>query len=44
VQYVRRVVEVRDGRILRDHPVAGRRSAADDLRALGTEPAEVEAA
>jgi len=34
VQYAKRVVEVRDGRILRDHPVDGRRRAADDLRAL----------
>jgi putative ABC transport system ATP-binding protein len=34
VQYARRVVEVRDGRILRDHPVEGRRRAADDLAAL----------
>jgi len=33
-QYAKRVVEVRDGRILRDHPVDGRRRAADDLRAL----------
>ena len=33
-QYAKRVVEVRDGRILRDHPVVGRRSAAEDLRAL----------
>jgi putative ABC transport system ATP-binding protein len=33
-QYARRIVEVRDGRIIRDHPVADRRRAADDLRAL----------
>ena len=33
-QYARRVVEVRDGQILRDHPIANRRSAADDLEAL----------
>ena len=33
-RYARRIVEVRDGRILRDHPVAGRRRAADDLRAI----------
>ena len=33
-QYARRIVEVRDGRIVRDHPVAERRRAADDLRAL----------
>ena len=30
-QYAKRIVEVRDGRILRDHPVADRRNAADDL-------------
>jgi putative ABC transport system ATP-binding protein len=33
-QYAKRVVEVRDGRILRDHPVISRRRAADDLRAI----------
>jgi polar amino acid transport system ATP-binding protein len=32
--YARRIVEVRDGRIVRDHPVAGRRNAADDLQQL----------
>jgi len=31
-QYARRIVEVRDGHIRRDHPVQGRRRAADDLR------------
>jgi len=36
-QYAKRIVEVRDGRILRDHPVAERRRAADDLRALARE-------
>ena len=30
-QYAKRIVEVRDGRIIRDHPVAARRSAAADL-------------
>ncbi|HVG45707.1 MAG TPA: ABC transporter ATP-binding protein [Longimicrobium sp.] len=30
-QYAKRIVEVRDGRIRRDHPVEGRRSAAADL-------------
>ncbi len=35
-QYAKRVVEVRDGRILRDHTVQGRRRAADDLAALDT--------
>ena len=33
-QYVKRIVEVRDGRILRDHPVVDRRRAADDLATL----------
>jgi putative ABC transport system ATP-binding protein len=31
--YAKRVVEVRDGRIVRDHPVGNRRRAADDLLA-----------
>ncbi|HEV7589590.1 MAG TPA: ABC transporter ATP-binding protein [Longimicrobium sp.] len=31
-QYARRIVDVRDGRIRRDHAVEGRRSAAADLR------------
>jgi putative ABC transport system ATP-binding protein len=30
-QYAKRIVEVRDGHIIRDHPVANRRSAAADL-------------
>ncbi|HET6764931.1 MAG TPA: ABC transporter ATP-binding protein [Longimicrobiaceae bacterium] len=34
-QYARRIVEVRDGQIIHDHPVADRRSAAADLAALG---------
>jgi putative ABC transport system ATP-binding protein len=34
-QYAKRIVEVRDGRILRDHPVADRHVAADDLKSLG---------
>jgi len=33
-QYARRIVEVRDGRIVRDEPVRGRRVAADDLRGM----------
>jgi putative ABC transport system ATP-binding protein len=37
-RYARRIVELRDGRIIRDQPVAGHRRAADDLRALGPEP------
>src|SRR5437016_2303559 len=32
-QYAKRIVEVRDGRILRDHPVENRRRAAADLDA-----------
>jgi len=38
--YARRVIEVRDGRIIRDHPVEHRRIAADDLKALGDESAD----
>jgi putative ABC transport system ATP-binding protein len=30
--YAKRIIEVRDGRIIRDEPVANRRIAADDLR------------
>ena len=33
-QYAKRIVEVRDGRIVRDHPVTDRHRAVDDLRAL----------
>ena len=33
-QYARRVVEVRDGRIIRDHAVGDRRRAAEDLRQM----------
>ena len=33
-KYGKRIVEVRDGRIIHDHPVTDRRNAADDLRAL----------
>jgi putative ABC transport system ATP-binding protein len=43
-QYAGRIVEVRDGRILRDHPVQGRRNAAADLLALDAEPQTAEAA
>jgi putative ABC transport system ATP-binding protein len=39
-QYAKRIVEVRDGLIRRDHPVEGRRRAADDLRALDDEQRE----
>jgi putative ABC transport system ATP-binding protein len=34
-RYAKRIVEVRDGRILSDHPVQDRRSAAADFAALG---------
>jgi putative ABC transport system ATP-binding protein len=36
-QYAKRVVEMRDGRIIRDRMIAGRRSAADDLEKLPAE-------
>ncbi len=39
-QYAKRVVEVRDGRIVRDHPVDGRRVASSDLLAIDRERAE----
>ena len=42
-QYAKRIVEVRDGRIIRDHPVANRRSAAADLEAATTTGAEAPA-
>jgi putative ABC transport system ATP-binding protein len=38
-QYAKRIVEVRDGRIIRDHAVADRRWAADDLLELDAAPA-----
>jgi putative ABC transport system ATP-binding protein len=34
--YAKRMVEMRDGHILRDQPMPNRRHAGDDLRALGT--------
>jgi putative ABC transport system ATP-binding protein len=33
-QYAKRIVEMRDGKIIRDHAVKNRRRAADDLKAL----------
>ena len=36
-KYSRRIVEVRDGHIIRDHPVESRRRAADDLLRLEIE-------
>jgi putative ABC transport system ATP-binding protein len=41
-QYAKRIVEVRDGRILRDHPVVGRRNAAEDVAALAKVPDDAE--
>jgi putative ABC transport system ATP-binding protein len=41
--YARRIVEVRDGRIVRDHPVAGRRNAADDLQQLNAAGSDADA-
>ncbi len=45
-KYAKRIVEVRDGRVIHDHPVADRRSAAADLKALanGSGDAVTEAA
>ena len=43
-QYAKRIIEMRDGRIRQDHPVADRRVAADDLAALDATPALEEAA
>lgn len=37
--YAKRVVEVRDGRIIRDEPVARRSRASEDLAALGSQEA-----
>jgi putative ABC transport system ATP-binding protein len=39
-QYAKRIVEVRDGRIIRDHPVATRRSAAADLESAARSDSE----
>jgi putative ABC transport system ATP-binding protein len=41
-QYAKRIVEVRDGHILRDHPVVGRRNAAEDAAALAKLPDDAE--
>ena len=38
--YAKRIVEVRDGRIRKDHPVLNRRDAAADLENLDEAPAE----
>ena len=39
-RYAKRIVEVRDGHIIRDRAVVSRGRAADDLRALETVPIE----
>jgi putative ABC transport system ATP-binding protein len=39
-QYAKRIVDVRDGHIRRDHPVMNRRRAADDLREMENAPNE----
>jgi putative ABC transport system ATP-binding protein len=41
-KYARRIVEVRDGRIIRDHPVENRQNAAEDLRNLAPIDDDVE--
>ncbi|MEO5815850.1 MAG: ABC transporter ATP-binding protein [Gemmatimonadaceae bacterium] len=43
-QYAKRIVEVRDGHIIRDHPVVGRRIATDDLTSVESLDAVEEAA
>ena len=43
-RYAKRIVEVRDGHILRDHAVSGRRRAADDLIALTALPDDTDGA
>ncbi|MEO8620517.1 MAG: ATP-binding cassette domain-containing protein, partial [bacterium] len=42
-KYAKRIVEVRDGRILHDHPVEDRRNAAEDLKTLGADDPAAEA-
>src|SRR5215213_10472779 len=41
--YAKRIVEVRDGRIVRDEPVINRRSAAEDLGTPASSPADAAA-
>ncbi len=43
-RYAKRIIEVRDGRIIRDQPVTERRSAADDLARLDEQPMDTEEA
>jgi putative ABC transport system ATP-binding protein len=40
-QYAHRVIDVRDGRILKDHAVEAPRRAADDVLTMDTEPDDV---
>jgi putative ABC transport system ATP-binding protein len=42
-QYAHRVIEVRDGQIMKDHAVAAPRSAANDVMAMDAEAAELTA-
>ena len=42
-RYAKRIIVMRDGRILSDKPVGGRQRAADDLAALGAEVADLPA-
>jgi putative ABC transport system ATP-binding protein len=41
-KYAKRIIEVRDGQILHDHPVQDRRNATEDLAALGANDPVVE--
>ena len=41
--YAKRIVEVRDGRVIRDEPVINRRSAAEDLGTPASSPADAAA-
>ena len=40
-RYARRIVEMRDGRVISDQPVKSRRSAEEDLKALNAAAAEI---
>ena len=41
-KYARRIIEMRDGRIIHDHPVTDRQNAAEDLKRLAPIDAVVE--
>ena len=43
VRYARRSIEMRDGRVIRDVPVSGRKNAARDLKELDERRAKREA-